>query len=127
MEAYLDYLSLRFAIRLHFLPGHHALGQPRLDQTTRQNLPGLHHLYALSKHLIMGKLEDRMTTSTADIIPKITSPNPDKTTCPNELHGKWLHSLPDCTIVIYTDGSKLDSGSTGCGWVIFNIGNQQLF
>jgi len=75
----------------------------------------------------MGKLEDRMTTSTADIIPKITSPNPDKTTRPNELHGKWLHSLPDRTIVIYTDGSKLDSGSTGCGWVIFNIGNQQLF
>jgi ribonuclease HI len=127
MEAYLDYLSLRFAIRLHFLPSHHALGRPRADPTTHNHLPGLHRLHDLSKHLIVGKLEDRTTTSTADGIPKITSPNPDKTTSPQELHRKWICSLPDHTIVIYTDGSKLDTGATGCGWVIFNVGNQQLF
>jgi ribonuclease HI len=127
MEAYLDYLSLRFAIRLHFLPSHHALGRPHADPTTHNHLPGLHRLYNLGRHLIAGKLEDRTTTSTADGIPKITSPNPDKTTSPEELHRKWICSLPDHTIVIYTDGSKLDSGATGCGWVIFNVGNQQLF
>ena len=115
MEAYLDYLSLRYAIRLHFLPDHHALGRPHPDQTTCNNLLGLHRLYALSKHLVLGKLEDRTSTSTADGVPKIISPNPDKTTSPKELHEKWLHSLPDHTIVIYTDGSKLDSGATGCG------------
>jgi ribonuclease HI len=127
MEAYLDYLSLRFAIRLHFLPKHHALGCPRPDESTRDHLPGLHRLHALSKHLITGQLEDRIKTSTADGMPKICSPNPDKTTHPQELHAKWIHSLPDHTIVIYTDGSKLDSGAIGCGWVIFNVGNQQLF
>jgi ribonuclease HI len=127
MEAYLDYLSLRFAIRLHFLPAHHALGRPCEDPTTHSHLPGLHRLHDLSKHLIRGMLEDRTTASTADGIPRITSPNPDKTTSPQELHGKWIHSLPDHTVVIYTDGSKLDSGSTGCGWVIFNVGNQQLY
>ena len=127
MEAYLDYLSLRFAIRLHFLPAHHALGWPRADPTTHSYLPGLHRLHDLSRHLIVGKLEDRTSTSTADGIPKITSPNPDKTTSPQELHGKWIRSLPDHTIVIYTDGSKLDSGATGCGWVIYNVGKQQLF
>jgi len=127
MEAYLDYLSLRYAIRLHFLPTYHALGQPSPDPTTHPNLPGLHRLNALCKHLILGRLEDRTSTSTADGIQKISSPNPDKTTCPRELHQKWLHSLPDHTIIVYTDGSKLESGATGCGWVIFNIGNQQLF
>ena len=127
MEAYLDYLSLRFAIRLHFLPAHHALGRPHADDKTRNNLPCLHRLHTLSKHLITGRLEDRTSTSTATGVPKILSPNPDKTTTPQKLHAKWLHSLPDHTIVIYTDGSKLDSGATGRGWVIFNIGNQQLF
>jgi len=127
MEAYLDYLSLRYAIRLHFLPDHHALSWPHPDQMTRNNLPGLHRLYALSKHLVLGKLKDQTSTSTADGVPKIISPNPDKTTSPQKLHEKWLCSLPDHTIVVYTDGSKLDSGATGCGWVIFNIGNQQLF
>jgi len=127
MEAYLDYLSLHYAIRLHFLPSHHALSRPCADPTTHNHLPGLHRLHDLSKHLIVGKLEDRTTTSTADGIPKITSPNPDKTTSPQELHGKWIRSLSDHTIVIYTDGSKLDSGATGCGWVIYNVGNQQLF
>jgi ribonuclease HI len=127
MEVYLDYLSLRFAIRLYFLPPHHALGRPYPDQAVHNHLPGLHCLHDLSKHLVVGKLEDRTTTSTAEGIPKITSPNPDKTTSSQELHGKWIRSLPDHTIVIYTDGSKLDSGATGCGWVIFNIGNQQLF
>ena len=127
MEAYLDYLSLQYAIRLHFLPDHHALSRPHPEQTTRNNLPGLHHLYALSKHLVIGKFEDRMSTSTADGVPKIICPNPDKTISLQKLHKKWLRSLPDHTIVIYTDGSKLDSGATGCGWVIFNIGNHQLF
>jgi len=127
MEAYLDYLSLRFAIRLHFLPTHHALGPPRPCQTTHHNLPGLHRLYDLSKHLVMGKLEDRTTTSMAEGVRKMISPNTDKTTRPKEIHEHWLRSLPDHTIVIYTDGSKLDNGATGCGWVIFNIGNQQLF
>jgi len=127
MEAYLDYLSLRYAIRLHFLPPHHALGKPRSSQTAHKGLPGLHHLYDLSKHLIMGKLENRTTTSTAKGIPQAHSPNLDKTTRPQELHEQWLRSLPDHTIVIYTDGSKLINGATGCGWITYNIGNQQPF
>jgi len=127
METYLDYLSLRFAIRLHFLPTHHALSQLHPDQAAHKHLPGLHRLHDLSRHLIVGKLEDRTSTSTADGIPKTISPNPDKTTSPQELHRNWIGSLPDHTIVIYTDGSKLESGATGCGWVIYNVGNQQLF
>jgi len=127
MNAYLDYLSLRYAIRLHFLPQHHILGPPRPSPHTRTNLPGLHHLYNLSKHLVMGKLEDRTTTTPASRIQRITSPNPDKTTRPLQLHETWLHTLHDHTIVIYTDGSKLENGSTGCGWAIYHTGNQHQY
>jgi ribonuclease HI len=127
MAAYLDYLSLRYAIRLHFLPSYHALGPPRSQANTRSNLPGLHHLYNLSKHLVQGKLEDRATTSTTPGVAKTTSPNPDQTTEPQKLHEKWLRTLPEHTTIIYTDGSKLENGTVGCGWAIYRSRNQQLY
>jgi ribonuclease HI len=126
MEVYLDYLSLRYAIRLHFLPTHHGLGPPHDQPKTHPHLPGLHRLYNLSRHLIQGKLEDRTATITTEGVVKMTSPNPDKTTRPQHLHEKWLQTLPDHTITIYTDGSKLTNGKVGCGWAIFHSGDQQL-
>jgi len=104
MEAYLDYLSLRYAIQLHLLPTHHSLGPPRDLPDTLTNLPGLHRLYNLSKHLVQVKLEDRTATSTAPGVAKTTSANPNKTTQPRQLHEKWLRTLTESTIVIYTDG-----------------------
>ena len=128
MEAYLDYLSLRYTIRLHFLPANHALGPPRGQPNTHASLPGLHHLYNLSKHLVRGKLEDRTTTTgTAEGVVKTTSPNPDKTTRAKELHERWLQTFPDHTIIIYTDGSKLENGAVGCGWAIYHCGDCQLY
>jgi len=100
MEAYHDSLLLvHFAIRPHLLPAHHAHGRPHPEQVAPKHLPGLHRLYDLSRHLIIGKLKDRTSTSTADGIPKTTSPNPNKTTSSQELHGNWIRSLPDHTIV----------------------------
>jgi hypothetical protein len=126
MEVYLDYLSLRYAIRLHFLPANHALGPLRSEPNTHANLPGLHRLYNLSKHLVLGKLEDRTTIDTTEGVTKTTSPNPDKTTRTKELHEKWLQTYPNHTIIIYTDGSKLDSGAVDCGWAIYHCGDRQL-
>jgi ribonuclease HI len=126
MEIYLDYLSLRYAIRLHFLPSHHAVGPPSDKPNTHTNLPGLHRLYNLSKHLVQGKLENRSATTTAVGVANATSPNPNKTTEPRQLHEKWLQTLPDHTIVIYTDGSKLADGAVGCGWALYHCGDQQL-
>jgi len=126
MEAYLDYLSLRYAIRLHFLSTHYALSPPRAEPNTHDNLPELHCFYSLSKHLVLGKLEDRTTTTTAEGATTIASPNPNKTTKPKQLHDRWLDTLPDHTITIYTDGSKLDNGAVGCGWAIYHSGDQQL-
>jgi len=82
METYLDYLLLRYAIRLHFLPTHHTVGPLREQPNTHANLPGLHRLYNLSKDLILGKLEDQTATTTTGGVAKTVSPNPDKTTKP---------------------------------------------
>jgi len=127
IEAYLNYLSLRHAIRLHFLPQHHALDPPLALTDTHPNLRGLHRLYALSKHLVQGKLENRTTTLTVDRTNTLPYPNPDKTTTPQQLPEEWLHTLPNHTVIIYTDGSKLENGSVGCGWATFHCGDQQLY
>ena len=57
---------------------------------------------------------------------KTTSPNPDKTTRPQPLHEEWIRTLPAQTIVIYTNGSKLENGMVGCGWAIYHCRNRQL-
>ena len=90
LEAYLDYLSLRYAIRLHFLPSHHALGPPRAALNTTPSLPRIDRLYNISKHLVMGKLENRTSISSAEGVPITPSPNTDKTTQPQKLHEQWL-------------------------------------
>jgi len=126
MEKYLDYQLLRYAIRLHFLPTHHALEPPHEQPNTHANLPGLHRLYNLSKDLVLGKLEDRTATTTMGGVAKTISPNPNKTTKPQQLHEKWLQILADHTVVMYTDGSKLANGSLGCGWEVYHYGDQQL-
>jgi len=124
MEAYLDYLSLRYAIRYHFLSTHHALGPPYDQLNTHASLLGLHRLYSLSKLLVLGKLEDWTSTTTMEGVATTASLNPDKTTKPGQLHEKWIQTLPDHTITIYTDGSKLANGAVGCGWAIHYSGDQ---
>jgi len=57
---------------------------------------------------------------------KIVSSNSDKTTKPQQLHGKQLETLEDHTIVMYTDRSKLANGAVGSGWAVYNCGDQQL-
>jgi len=75
----------------------------------------------------MGKLENRRSISSAEGVPITPSPNPDNTTRPQKLHEQWLESQENHTIIIYTDGSKLDNGSTGCGWAIYYCGEQHLY
>jgi len=90
------------------------------------NLLGLYRLYNLSKLLLMGKLKNRTSTSTAEGVLIIPSPNPDKTTQPQQAHKQWLETQENHTIIICTDGSKLYNGSTGCGWAIYYCGDQHL-
>jgi ribonuclease HI len=124
MDAYLDYLSMRYAIRLRFLPDDHILadqpayirGKPKL------NFPSKHRLDDLIAHLAEGNLKDRYC-HTDTSVPRLASPHPDKHTDPTGIHERWIRSLPDFTILLYTDGSKLEDGRTGSGWVTFCVGN----
>jgi hypothetical protein len=81
MDAYLDYLSMRYAIRLRFLPDDHILadqptyirGKPKL------NFPSKHRLYNLIAHLAEGNLEDLYCHTDASVL-CIALPHPDKHT-----------------------------------------------
>jgi hypothetical protein len=54
-------------------------------------------------------------------IPKHQSVHQTKNSEENRIHQTLIPSLPDLTITIYTDGSKLDDGHTGAGWSIYCI------
>jgi hypothetical protein len=47
----------------------------------------------------------------------------DKSKDATRVHRQWIWSLPDQSIVLYTDGSKLGNGKVGAGWAIYCIGN----
>jgi ribonuclease HI len=58
-------------------------------------------------------------------IPSAPSPHPDKETDPIGIHGKWIATtLPDLTMLLYTDGSKFEDGRTGSGWVAYCVGDR---
>jgi ribonuclease HI len=124
IDTYLDYLSMQYAIRVRFLPSDHILAdQPAYIRGAPKPLyPSRHRLDSLIFHLTMGVLEDRLCHIDASI-PRIQSPHLDKHTDPVGIHERWIQSLPDFTILLYTDGSKLEDGRTGSGWVTYCVGN----
>jgi hypothetical protein len=124
LDAYLDYLSMQYTIRVRFLPADHILaGSPEyIRGKPKPELPSRHRLDGLISHLTIGKLEDRSTPVDASI-PRIESPHRDKHTDPTGIHVRWIQSLPDFTILLYTDCSKLEDGRTGSGWVTYCVGN----
>jgi ribonuclease HI len=123
-DAYLDYLSMQYAIRVRFLPSDHILAdQPEyIRGTPKPVYPSRHRLDSLIAHLTVGVLEDRFRHIEASI-PRVQSPHLDKHTNPVGIHERWIQSLPDFTMLLYTDGSKLEDGRTGSGWVTYCVGN----
>jgi ribonuclease HI len=57
-------------------------------------------------------------------IPSAPSPHPDKETDPTGIHNRWITTLPDLTMLLYTDGSKFEDGRTGSGWVAYCVGDR---
>jgi hypothetical protein len=124
LDAYLDYLSMLYAIRVRFLPSDHILAdQPAyIRGKPKAHFPSRHRLDSLIAHLAVGVLEDRFRHIDASI-PRAESPHPDKHTDPVGTHERWIRSLPDFTMLLYRDGSKLEDGRTGSGWVTYCVGN----
>jgi hypothetical protein len=48
-------------------------------------------------------------------IPSAKLPHRNKETHPIGIDGKWVASLPDLSMLLHTDSSKLDDGSSGSG------------
>jgi hypothetical protein len=58
LDAYLDYLSMRYAIRVRFLPADHILADnpEYIRGKPKPELPSRHRLDGLISHLTIGKL-----------------------------------------------------------------------
>jgi ribonuclease HI len=112
LTLYLDYLSTKESIRQAFSP------TPIMPTTTTpQNIPGSQRLLLFLRSLGPDKLEDR-TTKSPHHIPRGPRPHTTKLNNQASIHNAWIQSLPDHTLLIYTDGSKLDNDHTGSGWCI---------
>jgi ribonuclease HI len=44
----------------------------------------------------------------------------------DEIHSQWISTLSEGVIVMYSDGSKSNSGHTGAGWAIFKMEREGL-
>jgi ribonuclease HI len=126
LKAYLDYLTLRYAIRLRFLPASHALAPEAVyaGNPPRPDYPNRLRLSHLTRALAAGSVMEDRFCQVHDAIPSATSPHPDKETDPIGIHGKWVAGLPNLTMLLYTDGSKLEDGRTGSGWVAYCVGDR---
>jgi ribonuclease HI len=126
VHVYLDYLSTRFAIRLLFLPAGHSLAGIPTTPNCPTIAPGTSRLRDLVKHLVAGKLENRSATPATFSIQSAPPVHTSKSDQSHIQHQDWTSSLPIGTILLYTDGSKLDSGQVGCGATTYEITNHGL-
>jgi ribonuclease HI len=123
LTLFMDYLSTNYAIRLCFLPKSHILGRPLPNDRRQPYLPGLPRLHSFIKDMITSTLENRQTTSHGSI-PTIIIPHLSKDKFAKHIHERWISTLEDDTVLCYTDGSRLDDGSTGCGLTYYFVGDQ---
>jgi ribonuclease HI len=125
---YLDYLTLRYAISLRFLPADNALAHnaaysgtaPRADYPGHLRMSTLIHAQAPGGAVAVGDQFCQIDGA----IPSVRTLHPDRETDPIGIHSKWVAALPDLTMLLYTDGSKFEDGHTGSGWVAHCVGDR---
>ena len=124
---YLDYLSTRYAIRLHFLPVGHPLRllitPPPVTGRERPNriYPSINRVLSFTDGFVEGTLEDCSTENHGMVLGIISGKDlvhREKSARAKKHQERWIRSLPDLTMIIYTDGSRQLSGDVGCGWAI---------
>jgi hypothetical protein len=126
LHIYLDYLSTKFAIRLLFLPTRHSLASIPTIHNCPTSAPRTSPLHDLIKHLTTGNLEDRATTPIAFSIRSALLIHTSKSDQSHTHHQDWISSLPIGTLLLYTDGSKLESKQVGCGATTYKITDHRL-
>jgi ribonuclease HI len=123
---YLDYLLTKFAIRLLFLPTGHSLTGIPATPNCPTSAPRTSRLCDLIKHLTTGNLENRATTPIMFSLQSAPPIYTNKNDQSHIHHQEWISSLPIGTLLLYTEGSKLDSGQVGYGAIIYEITSHGL-
>jgi hypothetical protein len=123
LEIYLNYLSTRYAIRLLFLPMNHPLSNKPKEDKNAQHLPGLQRVMSFISGWISIRNENRLPEGHYQINQLQPPIRVEKYKDATRVRQQWISSLPDQSIVVYTDGSKLDNGKVGAGWAIYCIGS----
>jgi ribonuclease HI len=106
-----------------FLPDDHTLKLEKRISAVRPELPGTHRILSFAQNLPQHRLENRLTATRGCLTRFENGIHQTKDRDAAEKHAHWISTLPDLTMLIYTDGSKFDSGSTGAGWAIYCVGN----
>jgi hypothetical protein len=126
LHVYLDYLSTRFAIRLLFLPAGHSLAGIPTTPNCPPLAPRTSQLHELIKYLITGNLENHSATPVTFSIQSAPPVYTSKNDQSHIHHQDWISSLLLGTLLLYTDGSKLESRQIGCGATTYTITNHGL-
>jgi ribonuclease HI len=126
LNTYLDYLSAKLAVRLLFLPAGHTLAGIPPTPHCPTSAPGTSRQCDLIKHLTSGTLENRSAIPNTSSIQSAPPVNTDKLDQPDKCHTDWISSLPVGTFLLYTDGSKLDTGQVGCSASTYEISTHGL-
>jgi ribonuclease HI len=86
----------------------------------------MNRVLSFTDGFVEGTLEDCSTeitgmvsgiVSAKDLVHKVKSARA------KQRHEQWIRSLPDLTMIVYTDGSRQFSGDVGCGWAIYCVGD----
>jgi hypothetical protein len=120
LKAWLRFISTSYAIRTLFTSDLHGLKPLPGYDVTKAKQPGIHRVLSFVADILNDRLESRSTFNILNI-PKILVHH-DKQDA-KEIHERWLLSLSEETAIMYTDGSRTNSGSIGTGWGIGLINN----
>jgi hypothetical protein len=101
---------------------HQLSNKPRKDMNA-QHLPGLQRIMPFISGWTSIRNGNQLPEGhyqTNQLQPPI---HMEKSKGATRVHRQWILSLTDQSIVLYTDGSKLDNGKVGAGWAIYCIGS----
>jgi hypothetical protein len=117
---YLDYLSRRYAIRTLFLLKTHVLHHRIPINPEEDKMLGIRRIESFVDGTAIYRLEDRQERVEGSIKMNKFLVHIGKTDDSDQIHNQWLASLLNGTVIIYSDGPKLN-GNAGSGWAIFRI------
>jgi ribonuclease HI len=121
MEVWLDYISTKYAIRTLFSPPSHALKPLPKFEPLKAHQPGIHRILSFVKSYVSDRLENTALVCPYSVPIKIVHLNKTDALL---LHNRWIKSLPQNTLLLYTDGSKSDKGNIGAGWSLISNTNK---